>query len=100
MLSLEFDTPEEFDEYFDSDNLESKREVAETIFEGIRKAMAEDKNEAELFQISFTSGDDALDVTLPRSEWSVALENCQKKFHEMELFDEAIDVYNLRKEVW
>ena len=100
MLHLEFNDPEEFDVYFDPTNEVTKREVTEAIYGGIREAINKKVDEAELFTISFSSGDDALDVTLLRSEWSTALENCQAKFHELEMYDEAIDVFNLRKEVW
>ena len=44
--------------------------------------------------------DDGLEVNLPKDQWTTALENCQTKYHELEMFDEAIDVYNLRKEIW
>ena len=100
MLHLEFNDPEEFEVYFDPANQETKKEVTEAIYQGIKDAIIKKLDEAELFSISFTSGDDMLDVTLKSSEWSTALENCQEKFHELEMFDEAIDVYTLRKDIW
>jgi len=100
MKEFEFDSMEEFDQLFDSTDAQSVEEVSTTIFQGIKNAMDNGEEEAELFSISFRNADDGLDVTLPRDQWGIALENCQKKFHELELFDFAIDAYNLRKEIW
>ena len=100
MLVFEFESMEEFDTLFDSSDPESVRKISTAIYDGIREAIANGKNEAELFSLTFRNADDSLDVSLERSEWSIALENCQKKFHELEMYDEAIDVYNLRKEIW
>jgi hypothetical protein len=100
MKEFEFDSMEEFDGLFDSTDAKSVEEVSMTIFQGIKNAMDNGESEAELFSISFRNADDGLEVTLPKDQWGIALENCQKKFHQLELFDQAIDVYNLRKEIW
>lgn len=100
MKEFEFDSMEEFDTLFDSTDADSVEEVSTTIFQGIKKALENGDDEAELFSISFRNADDGLEVTLPKDQWGIALDNCQKKFHELELFDQAIDVYNLRKDIW
>lgn len=100
MLEFEFDSMEEFDTLFDSSDAESVRKVTDAIFQGIQEAFNKGENEAELFSISFRNADDGLDVTLPKDQWGIALDNCQTKYHDLEMFDEAIDVYNLRKEIW
>ncbi len=100
MLEFEFDSMEEFDGLFDSSDAESVRKVTDAIFKGIQEAFNKGEKEAELFSISFRNMDDGLEVNLPKDQWTTALENCQTKYHELEMFDEAIDVYNLRKEIW
>ena len=100
MLEFEFESMEEFDKLFDSSDPKSVRKITDAIYEGIRMAMNSGESEAELFSISFRNMDDGLEVNLPKDQWTIALENCQTKYHELEMFDEAIDVYNLRKEIW
>lgn len=97
MLDLEFNDSEEFNDYFDPDNVSTKKELTETIFEGIKEAHTSGSDTADLFVISFVEEEDVLEVSLSRGEWDVALKNCQEKFHELEQFDDAIDAYNLRK---
>ena len=99
MLDLEFNDSEEFNNYFDPNNDSTKKELTEAIFQGIREAHMSGSDDADLFVISFVEEEDVLDVSLSRSEWDVALKNCQEKFHELEQFDDAIDAYNLRKAI-
>tara|TARA_R110000796_G_scaffold9485_1_gene32306 strand:- start:14 stop:316 length:303 start_codon:yes stop_codon:yes gene_type:complete len=99
MEFFEFESMEEFDTLFDSKDRESVTKVTTAIFTGIQSAIQNKEDEAELFSLSFKNLDDGLEVCLPRDQWDIALNNCQKNFHDMEMFDTAIDVYNLRKEL-
>lgn len=99
MEFFEFESMKEFDTLFDSKDTESVEKITTAIYTGIRSAIHNKEDEAELFSLSFKNLDDGLDVCLPRDQWDIALKNCQKNFHDMELFDTAIDVYNLRKEL-
>jgi hypothetical protein len=99
MKEFEFDSMEDFDKMFDSSDPKSIEEISTVIYEGIKNAMQNEESEADLFIISFRNADDGLEVSLQKDQWPIALENCQEKFHQLELFDQAIDVYNLRKQL-
>lgn len=95
MKQFSFDSAEEFEKFFTGRNLQ----VADAITEGIRVAVKEKKREAELFEVSFGEDDNYFEIGLPFGEWPVALSNCLKHYEEAERFDDAIDTYQLLKEV-
>lgn len=95
MRQFNFDTPEQFQSFFTGRNLE----VADAITEGIRVAVRSKKKEAELFEVSFDGDDNYFEIGLPSSEWPAALSNCLSHYEEAERFDDAIDTFQLLKEV-
>ena len=95
MRQFNFDTPEEFESFFTGRNLE----VADAITEGIRVAVRSKKKEAELFEVSFDGDDNYFEIGLPSSEWPAALNNCLSHYEEAERYDDAIDTFQLLKEV-
>ena len=95
MKQFNFETPEEFANFFTGRNLE----VADAITEGIRIAVKNKKKNADLFEISFEGDENYFEIELPLSEWPVALNSCLKHYEEAERFDDAIDTFQLLKEV-
>lgn len=95
MKQFNFDSAEQFESFFTGRNLE----VADAITEGIRVAVTAKKRNADLFEVSFDGDDNYFEIGLPLSEWPVALNNCLKYYEEAERFDDAIDTFQLLKEV-
>ena len=95
MKQFNFDTPEDFESFFSGRNLE----VADAIAEGIRLAVNAKKKNADLFEVSFDGDDNYFEIGLPLSEWPVALNNCLNHYQEAERYDDAIDTFQLLKEV-
>ena len=95
MKQFNFDTPEQFESFFTGRNLE----VADAITEGIRVAVKAKKKNADLFEVSFDGDDNYFEIGLPLSEWPVALNNCLNHYEEAERYDDAIDTFQLLKEV-
>ena len=95
MKQFNFETPAEFENFFTGRNLE----VADAITDGIRVAVKAKKRNADLFEISFDGDENYFEIGLPISEWPVALSNCMNHYEEAERFDDAIDTYQLLKEV-
>jgi len=95
MKQFVFETPEEFDAFFNGKNLK----VTEAITDGIRVAVQAKKKQADLFEISFEGGDTAFDISLPSSEWPQALAKWLEIYEQEEMYDDAIDTYQLMKQV-
>jgi hypothetical protein len=95
MKQFVFETPEEFDAFFNGKNMK----VTEAITDGIRIAVTARKKHADLFEISFEGGDTAFDISLPSTEWPQALAKCLEFYEEAEMYDDAIDTYQLIKQV-
>ena len=95
MKQFIFESPQEFDAFFTGENLK----VTEAITEGIRLAVQAKKKHADLFEVSFEGGDTAFDISLPSSEWPQALAKCLEIYEQEEMYDDAIDTYQLMKQV-
>ena len=95
MKQFVFETPEEFDALFNGKNLK----VTEAITDGIRVAVQAKKKQADLFEISFEGGDTAFDISLPSIEQPQALSKCLEIYEQEEMYDDAIDTYQLIKQV-
>lgn len=91
MVSLHFNTTEEFESLFKRKSLS----VTRSIISGIEKAMLKNKKTAPLFQITFEAVDMMYEISLPQSQWVNALENCLEHLHSEELPDEQIDCWKL-----
>lgn len=95
MKQFIFESPEEFEQFFTGKNVK----VTNAITEGIRLAVQAKKKNAELFEVSFEGADTAFDIALPSTEWPQALAKCLELYEEAEMYDDAIDTYQLIKQV-
>ena len=91
MIKLHFENTNEFEGLFKS----KKLAVTQGIVQGIEEAMKRNVKSADLFQLSFGDSDMMYELSLPRSQWVVALESCLEHYHELQLADEAIDCWKL-----
>ena len=98
MVPLHFKNTDEFEILFKSKTLK----VTDTIVSGIEKAMKENKKTAELFELTFEGNDTMYEVSLNKSEWKNALENCLDHYHQLELADQQIETWKLLEaaKVW
>ena len=95
MKQFTFETPEEFDAFFTGKNVQ----VTEAIIDGIRVAIEAKKKHADLFEVTFEGADTAFDISLPSTEWPQALAKCLEIYEQAEMYDDAIDTYQLIKQV-
>ena len=98
MIKLHFENTNEFEGLFKS----KKLAVTQGIVQGIEEAMKRDVKRADLFQLSFGDSEMMYELSLPRSQWVVALESCLEHYHELQLADDAIDTWKLLEaaKVW
>ena len=96
MMDLHLETLDEFETLFDG----SSPEVTLGIFEGIKEALEDGSEEADLFNIAFDESDELYEISLGSDQWGNALETCLEKFEEFEMFDEAIDTFQLKKKFY
>jgi len=91
MVKLHFNTTDEFEGLFKRKTLS----VTRSIIQGIEKAVQNRKKTAPLFEITFEEVDMMYEISLPRSQWQFALENCLEHLHTEDLADEQIDCWKL-----
>jgi len=98
MIELYFDEPQEFEDLFTVTN----PKITNGIFDGIKEAFHAKKDIADLFRIYFGPDEDTdyYEISLDDTQWAQALDTCLKKYEEMEMFDDALDVYVFRKEFY
>ena len=93
MKKLHFENTDEFERVFKAKD----EEVTDAMVEGIQEAFSFQKKSAELFEITFKDIDLVYDISLPSTQWEVALETCLNHYRDLEQSDKAIDVYLLQK---
>tara|TARA_E500000318_G_scaffold74201_1_gene68857 strand:- start:242 stop:538 length:297 start_codon:yes stop_codon:yes gene_type:complete len=91
VVKLHFKSTEEFEGLFKIKDLE----VTRSIILGIEKAMQANKRTAPLFEITFEDVDNMYEISLPKSQWVIALESCLDHLHSQNLADEEIDCWKL-----
>jgi len=98
MVKLHFKNTDKFELLFRSKTLK----VTDAIVLGIEKAMLNNKKQANLFEITFEEVETAYEVSLNRSEWQSALENCLDHYHSLDLADKQINTWKLLEaaKVW
>lgn len=98
MVKLHFETTEEFEGLFKR----KSKDVTDAIVSGISTAMQGGKNTALLFEITFEAAETAFEISLPRSQWTTALDSCLKHYEVLHLTDECIDTWKLLEaaKVW
>lgn len=95
MRKLNFENTNEFERVFKAQD----EEVTDAMVVGIQEAFTYQKKSAELFEITFDDVDIVYEITLPASQWEMALETCLNHYRDMELSDKAIDTYLLQKDI-
>tara|TARA_R110002072_G_scaffold209893_1_gene367507 strand:+ start:802 stop:1104 length:303 start_codon:yes stop_codon:yes gene_type:complete len=93
MKKLHFENTDEFERVFKTKD----EEVTDAMVEGIQEAFSFQKKSAQLFEITFKDADIVYDISLPSTQWEIALETCLEHYREMDLADKAIDTYLLQK---
>ena len=93
MLNIE--NTDEFERVFKAKD----EEVTDAMVEGIQEAFSFQKKSAQLFEITFKDADIVYDISLPSTQWEIALETCLEHYREMDLADKAIDTYLLQKDI-
>ena len=91
MVKLHFNTTDEFEGLFKRKSLS----VTRSIIQGIESAMQKNKRTAPLFEITFEQADNMFEISLPKSQWTIALESCLDHLHAENLADEEIDCWKL-----
>lgn len=91
MVKLHFTSTEEFEGLFKRKNIS----VTRSIVQGIEEAMQGNKRTALLFEITFEEADTMYEISLPQSQWVIALESCLEHLHAQNLADEEIDCWKL-----
>jgi len=95
MRKLHFENTDEFERVFKA----TDEEVTDAMVEGIKEAFTYQKKSAELFEITFENADLVYEITLPSTQWELALETCLNHYRDLELSDKAIDTYLLQKDI-
>ena len=95
MKTLHFDSLEEFDKLFEGDS----KMLTDEMVSSIDEALSFQKGTAKLYTINIGEEEFTYEITLPKSQWEVALEACLAKYAKWECSDESIDTYLLKKRV-
>ena len=95
MKKMKFESTDEFERVFKTND----KEITDAIVEGIQEAYKFHKKSALLFEITFDNADLAYEISLPSSQWEIALESCMNHYRDIEETNASIDVYLLQKEV-
>lgn len=91
MDRLHFNSTHEFEQVFKS----KKKSITDSIVRSLEKAILENKRTAKLFEITFEDVDLMYEISLPRSQWTIALEHCLEHYRALDLTDEQIDTWKL-----
>lgn len=91
MVRLHFNTTQDFEGLFKRKTLS----VTRSIVNGIQTAVSNKKKTALLFEITFEDADMMYEISLSKSQWQHALENCLEHLHSQNLPDEEIDCWKL-----
>jgi len=95
MTYLHFENTEEFERVFKKKD----NQVTDAIVKGIELAISNKKKTALLFEITFEKVDISYQITLPKTQWNIALQSCLDYYTEIGESDKAIDVYLLKKQI-
>tara|TARA_R110002073_G_scaffold100802_1_gene229209 strand:- start:417 stop:719 length:303 start_codon:yes stop_codon:yes gene_type:complete len=95
MKKLHFKNTDEFERVFKAKD----EAVTDSIVEAIQEALSFQKKTANLFEVSFEDVELVYEISLPATQWEIALESSLEHYRDMEEVDKAIDTYLLQKEV-
>jgi len=74
-------------------------EMTTSIRDSIQEALEQNKRTANLFEVEFEGVETIMEISLPKSQWKVALDNCLKHYEEWEMGDDALDTYLVLKKL-
>ena len=95
MKKLKFENTDEFERVFKTHD----KVITDAIVEGIQEAYSFHKKSANLFEVSFNDAELIYEISLPSTQWELALESCMDHYRDIGETDSSIDVYLLQKEV-
>lgn len=78
---------------------EKSVDMTTSIRDSIQEALEQNKRTANLFEVEFEGVETIMEISLPKSQWKIALENCLKHFHEWSMADDEIDTFLLLKKL-
>ena len=91
MIKLHFETTEQFANLFKRKD----KEVTDAIVQSVGEAVTKNRKSADLFEVSFEDAEVAYSISLPKTEWPVAVQSCLDHYHDLSLTDEQIDTWKL-----
>jgi len=92
---MQFENTDEFERVFKKHD----KEITDAIVEAINEAYQSQKKSAQLFEVSFVDAELVYEISLPSTQWELALESCMDHYRDIGETDSSIDVYLLQKEV-
>lgn len=95
MKKLQIESVEHLDDIFRTKSVE----MTDTIKTSIQDAYNANKRTAQLFEIEIIGGDNTFEISLGKTQWITALENCLRHYEEWGHSDDAIDTYMLIKKL-
>lgn len=95
MKKMQFENTDEFERVFKKHD----KEITDAIVEAINEAYQSQKKSAQLFEVSFVDAELVYEISLPSTQWELALESCMDHYRDIGETDSSIDVYLLQKEV-
>jgi hypothetical protein len=90
-MKLHFENTADFEGLFKRKDLEVTRQIVK----GVQTAITDRTKSAKLFEISFSNVEEMYEITLPTSQWELALSSCLDHLHKEGLADEQIDCWKL-----
>jgi len=95
VTKLHFENTHEFEKVFKAND----EKVTDAMVEGIQEAFMFHKKSADLFEITFDDADLVYEISLPSTQWELALETCLNHYRDLDQADKAIDTYLLQKNI-
>ena len=74
-------------------------DMTTSIRDSIQEALEQNKKTANLFEVEFEGVETIMEISLPKNQWKIALENCLKHYEEWEMGDDALDTYLVLKKL-
>ena len=95
MRSFNFTSLEEFEKAVK----QAKPGLSEAIYESISESYSNGDTTCKLFKVCIEEHSAEYEISLPKKQWTKALDSCLKDFEKYEETNLAIDCYVLRKKL-
>jgi len=96
---FEFSSREHFERESADKDLFANVQMAEQGLVDIREAIEKGINTITLYKVILDNIDAILIVDLPRSEWQSFIDQSIEIFHNNEMYDDALDAWELKEEL-